>query len=137
MARRKKLSCYLKKNDKNQRSSNKDVGRISGPLTCDVAEAEELEKDVESVDGTVDCSSLFEQNVSVGRGRGNGVGRVNNIQSAEDCQEECRKVPLCQFFIWNSPSARKQKLACWLKKNNKNRRENNKDVGRISGPRSC
>ena len=135
LARKKKNSCFLKKNDKNKRSKNKDRGRISGPVTCDVSEAEELEKDIENEDGTVDCSNLFEQDVAVGRGRGNGVGRVNNIQSAEDCQAECQKVELCQFFIWNSPSARRKKLSCWLKKNNHNRKEN--DVGRISGPRSC
>ena len=133
-ARKKKLSCFLKKNDKNKDTSDKMRGRIAGPVTCDVEEAEELEEDVENEDGIVDCSNLFQENMAVGRGRGNGVGRVNNIQSANDCQAECQKVPECKFFIWNSPSAPKQKLSCWLKKNDTKKKRMR---GRISGPRSC
>ena len=125
------------------RSDHRDIGRIAGPVTCDDEEGTRLETndDIETNDGTVDCSSLFIENTSVGRGKGNGIprpnGRVNNIQSAEDCRAECAKVDGCNFFIWNSPDARRKKLSCWLKKNDNNRRSNNKDIGRISGPVSC
>ena len=83
----------------------------------------------------LDCSGFFQQNVSVGRGRGNGAGWVPNVRSAKDCQNVCKAVEACKFFIWNSASAPRRKLSCWLKKNDRNKRQ--KDVGRISGPRSC
>merc|ERR1711937_553063 len=110
------------------------LGRKSGPVTCDVEEAEEHEKNIENEDGVVDCSDLFQENKAVGRGRGIPGGRRNNIQSAEDCQAECQKVPECNFFIWNSPSVRRNKLSCWLKKNDNNPKNAR---GRISGPREC
>merc|ERR1711997_1059875 len=106
----------------------------------DVNSADNNDGDIETNDGTVDCSSHFIENTSVGRGRGNGIprpnGRVNNIQSAEDCRAECAKVEGCNWFIWNSPTSRKvrQRLSCWLKRNDNNRRSNARDVGRISGP---
>lgn len=98
-------------------------------------EDQSSEGDVESEDGTIDCSSFFVENTSVGRGRENRAGRVNNVQTAEDCRAECSKVALCQFFNWNTPDAPKNPLACFLKKNDNNPRTN--VVGRISGPVSC
>ena len=59
------------------------------------------------------------------------------MQTIEDCRAECGIVPDCNFFIWNSPTARNNQLSCWLKKNDNNPRSTWRDVGRISGPVSC
>ena len=85
----------------------------------------------------IKCSESYMENVSVGRGSGNGCGSVDNVQTVEDCRAECMKVQECNFFIWNSPSAPKKHLKCYLKRNDKNRRSNAKDIGRISGPKTC
>ena len=69
----------------------------------------------------IDCSAFYRNNTSAGRGKGNGASRqrVDGIQTVEDCRSECAKVHDCKFFIWNSPSSRRNKLSCWLKKNDK------------------
>ena len=87
-------------------------------------------------DGICNCdvSSLYQENMAVGRGRGNGVGKVQNVQTVEDCHAECAKVPACNFFIWNGPNCRWQRFSCWLKRNNNNPK---RARGRISGPVSC
>ena len=78
------------------------------------------------------------ENTAVGRGSGNGCGSVNNIPTVDACRAECMKVHECNFFIWNSPSARKQHFKCFLKRNDNNKRVGDgRDVGRISGPKTC
>ena len=89
----------------------------------------------------IDCSAFYREDTVVGRGKGNGIpkpnGRVNNVQSAEDCRAECAKIPDCKFFVWNSPNFRRNKLSCWLKKNDNNAKSGGKFKGRISGPVTC
>jgi len=136
-SRRQKLTCRLKRNSANSRSNRNDIGRISGPVTCDMEEGQELDK--ESADGTIDCSSFYLENTSVGigGGGGNSAGKLFDVLTADDCRAECGKVALCKFFIWHSPQAEQDKLRCFLKKNNNNRRSEDKDIGKISGPVSC
>ena len=132
-SRKQKLTCWLKRNSANSRSTNKDIGRISGPVTCN------RDQDNESNDGTIDCSAFFLANTSVGTGGGgvNSAGKVLGVLTAENCRAECEKVPSCKFFLWHGPQAATEKLKCFLKKNNSNQRSGDEDIGKISGPVSC
>ena len=42
---------------------------------------------------------------------------IQDIDSAEGCQEECVNDPDCNYFTWNSPAFHKrvQRKKCWLK----------------------
>ena len=98
---------------------------------------ESTTESISTTAGTTGCSALYLENVTVGRGKKNGIKRVENVQTVEDCQAECMKVRKCKFFVWNSPNSRTKQLSCFLKRNNKNRRSTGKDIGRISGPKRC
>ena len=79
--------------------------------------------------------NCFQENTVVGRGNRNRAGRVANVHSAEDCQEICKRVRVCKFFVWNSPKKQRNGFVCFLKKNDRNKRTN--IIGRVSGPRTC
>jgi len=129
-APRQKFNCFLKRNSANSRSNHKDIGRISGPVTCP------QDQDNASEDGTNDC---FLENTSLGTGGGGGnsAGTVLGVLTAENCRAECEKVPSCEFFLWHGPQAATEKLKCFLKKNNNNQRSEDQDIGKIAGPVSC
>ena len=136
-------TCWLKASNTKSRAR---TGKISGPKDCSYWDSTTTPAPTTTTpvpdgndgrDINDDCSHLYRQNTAVGRGRNNGLFRVNNIQTIEDCRAECIKVPACKWWIWNSPETSRQRLTCWLKRNDANPRSSARDVGRISGPVTC
>ena len=108
-------------------------------LYSDNPKTQELDIKVTPVPRSLNCSSLFQENIPIELRRGKNAGILNNVHSAEDCQEICQRVKICNFFIWNGPTARRKKFKCFLKQVKEEIRNERKlyIVGRISGPRSC
>ena len=61
--------------------------------------------------------ACFEQDTGyLGAPRGsNGVGRVDGIPTAYECQVACQNEPACEFWTWNSPDWRAQQGRCYFK----------------------
>jgi len=136
-------TCWLKST---MESNEIQVGKISGPKCCPgdscyVPTTTELTTQPTSTTAApIPCSESFMENTAVGRGSGNGCGSVPNVPTVEGCRAECLKVHECNFFIWNSPArtSRKNHLRCYLKRNDNNKRQGDRrDIGRISGPKTC
>ena len=101
-------------------------------IKSDGQEARNLDTNIPQKPRVLDC---FQENTVVGRGNRNRAGRVANVHSAKDCQEICKRVRICKFFVWNSPEKQRNRYVCFLKRNGKNKRTN--AIGRVSGPRTC
>jgi len=81
-----------------------------------------------------DC---FFHDTVIGRGAGNGAGKVEDVASASACQVECQMNDNCNWFIWNSPDHNRPNL-CWLKKAyTEPSAGGKKQQNRISGPKFC
>merc|ERR1712018_768776 len=63
--------------------------------------------------------ACFEFNTGyLGSPRGsNGVGRVEDIPTAYECQVACQNEPACEFWTWNSPDWRARQGICYFKSN--------------------
>ena len=66
---------------------------------------------------------------------------IQDIDSAEGCQEECVNDPDCNYFTWNSPAFRvqRQRQKCWLKAGKGTIMTDcgRRCTGKISGPKTC
>ena len=72
----------------------------------------------------------------LGKPRGaNGVGRVDGIATAYECQVACQNEQEGEFFVWNSPDWRSRQGRCYFKKNDNGRVQGPRQAGRISGPK--
>ena len=60
-----------------------------------------------------DC---MEYNASIRKVKGNGAGRVDNVDSAQDCRMYCQMMGECNAFIWNDSEHKKHPNVCWMKK---------------------
>merc|ERR1712018_649040 len=108
--------CYFKKNDNGRVQGPRQAGRISGPKFCD----------------------CFDYDTTIGRGKGNGAGRVNDVPSPLACQAECRNNADCTRWIWNSPEHERNPNVFWLKKAATEASVGTDfDLNRISGPAFC
>lgn len=105
----------------------------------DNPETKELNVEDTAESRSLNCSSLFQENIPIELRRGENAGILKNVHSAEDCQEICQRVKICNFFIWNGPTTRRRKFNCFLKQVKEEIRNERKVyiAGRISGPRSC
>ena len=108
-------------------------------LNSDNPETKELNIEDTAESRSLNCSSLFQENIPIELRRGENAGILKNVHSAEDCQEICQRVKICNFFIWNGPTTRRRKFNCFLKQVKEEIRNERKVyiAGRISGPRSC
>jgi len=89
--------CWLKKGYTDPSvGGNKQTNRISGPKYCD-------------------CF-IHNEAIKSGGGNGAGVGRVDEVFSALDCQIQCQMEEECNAFIWNDAEHRKNPNTCWMKK---------------------
>ena len=62
------------------------------------------------------------------------IGQIRNVQSAEDCQAECRQREDCGFWTWNSGEFSPKPNTCYLKSSDLVQVPG---VGKVSGPREC
>lgn len=97
-----------------------DIHRISGPKFCD----------------------CFAHNATIGRGRNNGAGKVEDVGSALECQMHCQMTEECNAFIWNGPEHKRNPNVCWMKTavegdGIRNTYNQKKDQHRVSGPKFC
>merc|ERR1711997_706853 len=119
-------TCWLKSN---MESNEIQVGKISGPKCCPgdscyvPTTTEVTTQPTSTTAAPIPCSESFMENTAVGRGSGNGCGSVNNVPTVEGCRAECLKV---------------REFKCFLKRNDNNKRQGDRrDIGRISGPKTC
>jgi len=85
-------------------------------------------------DGGEDC---FFYNTVIGRGKGNGAGKVQGITSAFDCQIECQMHDKCNWWIWNSPEHNNPNICHFKKVYTDPSVGGKKQTNRISGPKFC
>merc|ERR1712012_1116626 len=83
--------------------------------------------------------ACFEFNTGyLGSPRGsNGVGRVEDIPTAYECQVACQNEPACEFWTWNSPDWRARQGICYFKSNKGGSVRGRRQAGRVSGPKFC
>ena len=55
-------------------------------------------------------------NSAIGRVKGNGAGRVDDVLTVEDCRMHCQMTDECNAFIWNDEEHPKNPNVCWMKK---------------------
>ena len=67
-----------------------------------------------------DLLSCSEEDVEFA-GHGIRKNRVNNVESAQDCQAQCQSRSECKYWTWNSGSYPVLKNTCWLKASNAGR----------------
>ena len=81
--------------------------------------------------------ACFEFNTGyLGSPRGsNGVGRVEDIPTAYECQVACQNEPACEFWTWNSPDWRARQGICYFKSNKGGSVRGRRQAGRVSGPK--
>ena len=81
--------------------------------------------------------ACFEFNTGyLGSPRGsNGVGRVEDIPTAYECQVACQNEPACEFWTWNSPDWRARQGICYFKSNKGGTVSGRRQAGRVSGPK--
>ena len=72
----------------------------------------------------------------VGEPKGsNGVGRANDVETAEDCQIACQEHHHCEFCVSNSPEWRAKQNTFYFKSHDEGRKEGARAAGRVSGPK--
>ena len=73
-----------------------------------------------SINGTEYLSSCSEEDVEFA-GHGIRNNRVNDVESAQECQAQCQSRSDCKYWTWNSGSYPVLKNTCWLKASNAGR----------------
>jgi len=114
------FTCYFKRDDSGMQQGPmgrpNQMGRIAGPKFCD----------------------CFDYDTTIGRGKGNGAGRVDDVPTPFACQKECQNNSECTRWIWNSPEHARNPNVCWLKKAATEASVGAaSDMNRISGPEFC
>ena len=76
----------------------------------------------------------------LGEPRGaNGVGKVEGIPTAYECQLACQNEPNCEFWVWNSPNWRARHFTCYFKRDDSGMQQGPmgrpSQMGRIAGPK--
>jgi len=105
--------CWLKSS--NEGRVQRQKGRISGPAYCP--------------------GWCFEHNTTIGRGKGNGAGKKEDVPSPLACQKECQMNDECNAWIWNGPEHPRNPLGCWMKKAPTEPSRGEQDMHRVSGPK--
>jgi len=114
--RSKQGTCFFKDSASGRVQGTRQAGRISGSAYCD----------------------CFAYDTTIGRGKGNGLGKVDDVPSPFACQMECQKVDACKNWIWNSQEHERNPNACYLKKGETEASVGRDlDMNRISGPKAC
>jgi len=108
-------TCYFKSSMEGRVQGTKQKGRVSGPAYCP--------------------EGCFQYDTTIGRGKGNGAGKKEDVPSALACQKECQMNDECNFWVWNEPEHRRNPFGCWMKKAATEPSRKRRDEHRVSGPK--